>query len=108
MLRLSAASRWFGQRVIFTDLDLDLSAGDRLLVAGPNGSGKTSLLRCLAGTQVTGRIVTERRAGTLEMLAGQPVPLWALAAGLAGYPFLVALLRTGVYLTLLAAGQAPR
>lgn len=55
-----------------------------------------------ASTQVTGRIVAEQRAGTLEMLAGQPVPLWALAAGLAGYPFLVALLRAGVYLALLA------
>lgn len=50
MLRLSAGSRRFGQRVIFTDLDLDLPAGDRLLVGGPNGSGKTTLLRCLAGT----------------------------------------------------------
>ncbi|HEX6498517.1 MAG TPA: ABC-F family ATP-binding cassette domain-containing protein [Micromonosporaceae bacterium] len=30
-------------------VDLDLRAGDRLLVTGPNGAGKTSLLHALAG-----------------------------------------------------------
>lgn len=55
-----------------------------------------------ASTQLTSRIVTEQRAGTLEMLTVAPVPIWALATGLAGYPFLFALLRAGVYLALLA------
>lgn len=30
-------------------IDVQLQAGDRLLITGANGSGKTSLLRCLAG-----------------------------------------------------------
>ncbi|MEV4825523.1 ABC transporter ATP-binding protein [Micromonospora sp. NPDC049274] len=36
--------------MIFTDLDLDVSAGARVLLGGSNGSGKTTLLRCLSGT----------------------------------------------------------
>ena len=36
-------------RMLFERLDLQLQAGDMLQVCGPNGSGKTSLLRLLAG-----------------------------------------------------------
>ncbi|KKN98721.1 hypothetical protein LCGC14_0144010 [marine sediment metagenome] len=37
------------QRELFTAMSFDLQAGEVLQVAGPNGSGKTSLLRILAG-----------------------------------------------------------
>ncbi|MBC3413499.1 cytochrome c biogenesis heme-transporting ATPase CcmA [Pseudomonas sp. SWRI107] len=36
-------------RLLFEHLDLELRPGDMLQIAGPNGSGKTSLLRLLAG-----------------------------------------------------------
>ncbi len=38
-----------GDRMLFRGLALDLSAGELLRVAGPNGVGKTSLLRLLTG-----------------------------------------------------------
>ena len=38
-----------GERCLFQGLDFSLSAGELLLVQGPNGSGKTSLLRTVAG-----------------------------------------------------------
>jgi heme exporter protein A len=34
---------------VFSGLDFDASAGEALVVTGPNGSGKTSLLRLIAG-----------------------------------------------------------
>lgn len=37
------------QRELFENLSIQLAPGDVLQVAGPNGSGKTSLLRILAG-----------------------------------------------------------
>lgn len=37
------------RRLLFERLDLQLCPGDMLQVGGPNGSGKTSLLRSLAG-----------------------------------------------------------
>src|SRR4051794_3318574 len=38
-----------GGREIFAGLDFEVSAGEALAVTGPNGSGKTSLLRLVAG-----------------------------------------------------------
>jgi heme exporter protein A len=38
-----------GGREVFSSLDFEASAGEALAVIGPNGSGKTSLLRLIAG-----------------------------------------------------------
>lgn len=38
-----------GGRVVFSSLDFAVSDGEALAVTGPNGSGKTSLLRLIAG-----------------------------------------------------------
>src|SRR6059058_4785247 len=38
-----------GGREVFSGLDFAVSAGEALAVTGPNGSGKTSLLRLIAG-----------------------------------------------------------
>ena len=38
-----------GGRLVFRDLSFDVAAGNLLIIEGPNASGKTSLLRILAG-----------------------------------------------------------
>lgn len=38
-----------GERELFKDIDLSLKPGELLRVEGPNGSGKTSLLRIVSG-----------------------------------------------------------
>jgi heme exporter protein A len=48
-----------GEREIFSRLDFETSAGEVLAVTGRNGSGKTSLLRLIAGLlTITGGSVT--------------------------------------------------
>jgi heme ABC exporter ATP-binding subunit CcmA len=42
-------SKRYGEKRIFSKVDVELEAGGFLLVTGPNGSGKTTLLRVLAG-----------------------------------------------------------
>jgi zinc/manganese transport system ATP-binding protein len=39
----------FGDRTLFEDLSLELERGELLAVLGPNGTGKTSLIRILLG-----------------------------------------------------------
>ncbi len=47
-------SKAFGGRDIFSDFSLDIDSGVRLCVCGPNGTGKSTLLRLLAGRRCPG------------------------------------------------------
>lgn len=48
-LRFDQVTCLRGGRMLFRDLDLALDAGQALVVAGPNGVGKSSLIRLAAG-----------------------------------------------------------
>ena len=49
LLRCEELSMAYGDKVLFRDLDLAVNAGDRLGITGPNGTGKTTLLRHIVG-----------------------------------------------------------
>ncbi len=65
LLRVRGLSAAFGPVVALRDIDLDVSAGEVVAIAGDNGAGKTTLLRCISGdvTEATGEV----------WLAGSPV-----------------------------------
>jgi ATP-binding cassette subfamily F protein 3 len=44
-------TKGYGERVLFRDLDLHVRAGDRIALIGDNGTGKSTLLRCLTGEE---------------------------------------------------------
>ncbi|MDQ6972423.1 MAG: ABC-F family ATPase, partial [Mariprofundaceae bacterium] len=48
-LELKGVSRGFDEKSLFENLNLMIPVGERVAVIGPNGIGKTTLLRCLAG-----------------------------------------------------------
>ncbi len=51
MIQLSAAGKRFGPKVLFQDLDWLITPHDRVGLVGANGTGKTTLLKVLAGTE---------------------------------------------------------
>jgi len=48
-LELKGICKGFDGNMLFEQLDLMIPVGERVAVIGPNGIGKTTLLRCLAG-----------------------------------------------------------
>ena len=49
LLEVSALSVVRGDHELFDSLNFALEGGEIMLIEGPNGSGKTSLLKCVAG-----------------------------------------------------------
>jgi zinc/manganese transport system ATP-binding protein len=64
-ISLRGAVLQFGARQLWAGLDLDVAAGEFMAVLGPNGSGKTSLLKVLLG-------LAELSAGTVEIDGTRP------------------------------------
>ncbi|MFE4354823.1 ABC-F family ATP-binding cassette domain-containing protein [Kitasatospora sp. NPDC056800] len=58
-LTASGLSKSYGSLEIFTDVDLAIDRGSRVVVLGFNGAGKTTLLRMLAGVEApdTGEVI---------------------------------------------------
>ncbi len=49
VLRCDELAMSFGEHVLFSDLTFQVSGGERFAITGPNGTGKTTLLRILMG-----------------------------------------------------------
>jgi zinc/manganese transport system ATP-binding protein len=64
VVSISRATLAYGRRLLWQDLDLEVLPGEFVAVLGPNGSGKTSLLRVLLGQQ-------RLSSGTVRVI-GQP------------------------------------
>ena len=50
-------SKSFGDRTLFSDVNLNVEAGERIAILGDNGTGKTTFIKCLLGDEdCTGKI----------------------------------------------------
>ena len=78
--------KYFGGQDIFADLNLSINHNDRIALVGPNGEGKTTLLRVFVGLELpsTGNVhkAKELRIGYLEQhpsLISTDDNVWTLA-----------------------------
>ena len=75
MIRARGLGRRFGSKRVLRDLDLEVRAGELLLVTGPNGSGKSTLLGLMAGllAPTEGEIDVDLPRGRIGYLAHEPL-----------------------------------
>ena len=62
ILNMEHISKIYGKRVIFDDVSYSIHEGDKIGIIGINGTGKTTLLRMIAGLEETdeGQVITQR------------------------------------------------
>ncbi|HWT46520.1 MAG TPA: ATP-binding cassette domain-containing protein, partial [Vicinamibacterales bacterium] len=62
-VRFERVTKRYGANAVLNDVDLDVAAGECVVLLGPSGCGKTTLLRMLAGldTPDSGRIIVGDR-----------------------------------------------
>jgi ATPase subunit of ABC transporter with duplicated ATPase domains len=73
-ISLRGVSVGFGARRVLTDVDLTVAAGDRVGVVAPNGVGKSTLLRVIAGELApeSGVVVRAPASAAVLRLAQEP------------------------------------
>jgi ABC-type polar amino acid transport system ATPase subunit len=79
MVRVRGLSKRFGDTVVLRELSVDVAAGEVLVVVGPSGGGKSTLLRCLGGIEtadagemvVKGKPLARVRRGLVGMVFQQ-------------------------------------
>ncbi|MGJ8546826.1 MAG: amino acid ABC transporter ATP-binding protein [Sulfitobacter sp.] len=77
MINVTSLTKRFGDTVVLDNIDLQIADGERVVVIGPSGTGKSTLLRCLnfldhpqAGQITIGDVsVDAARASRAEILA---------------------------------------
>jgi ATP-binding cassette subfamily F protein 3 len=64
VIRASGLSKHYGERVVFSGLDIRVQRGEKIAIIGANGAGKTTLLRILAGEMEPSAGAVERGHNT--------------------------------------------
>ena len=47
VIEMKNVNKWYGDFHVLRDVNLDVAAGERIVICGPSGSGKSTLIRCI-------------------------------------------------------------
>jgi general L-amino acid transport system ATP-binding protein len=47
IIEINKLNKWYGDFHVLTDVDLNVSKGEKIVICGPSGSGKSTLIRCI-------------------------------------------------------------
>ena len=50
-VRARGVSKWYGEFRALNGIDLEVRAGEKIVICGPSGSGKSTLIRCMNGLE---------------------------------------------------------
>ncbi len=57
VFKMKGVSKAFGDRTLFSDVNLNVEGGERIAILGDNGTGKSTFIKCLLGEEdCTGKI----------------------------------------------------
>ncbi len=81
MIALSGINKQYGRQVLFVDASFQLNPGEKIGLVGPNGSGKTTIFRLIAGEEHAddGDVAVPKRLSIgyfkqeIDEMAGWPV-----------------------------------
>lgn len=54
VFKMKGVSKAFGDRTLFSDVNLNVEAGERIALLGDNGTGKSTFIKCLLGEEDCG------------------------------------------------------
>lgn len=68
ILEIAGLNKWFGAMHALRDIDLSITAGEKIVVCGPSGSGKSTMVRCVNALEryQTGEVRLEGRLVNAE------------------------------------------
>ena len=77
MIKLASLSKHFGKTVVLDGIDLTIEEGEIVVIIGPSGTGKSTLLRCVnfleqptTGTMTVGDLTVDvNRASRADILS---------------------------------------
>ena len=47
IIQIRGLNKWFGKLHVLRDVNLEVAAGEKVVIVGPSGSGKSTLIRCI-------------------------------------------------------------
>ncbi|MBD9375228.1 amino acid ABC transporter ATP-binding protein [Rhizobium sp. ARZ01] len=51
LLNLRHVSKWYGSFQVLNGINLEVTAGEKIVICGPSGSGKSTIIRCVNGLE---------------------------------------------------------